>query len=275
MLEKQIKYNNNCNNTPFITIIMVSYNQAKMIETAIKSVLNQNYSNLEFIIIDGNSTDNSLDIIQKYSSQITTIVSEPDRGMYHARNKGILLAKGDYIGFLNTDDIYFQDALNLISNFIIQMSYPDLVFGYTIGLSREGIKNKKIIIGKDINLSKKKYFKKMQTIPDQSAFYKRDALAYIGLYDTSLRFGADTDLKCRFIKREMANFIFPEIIAGWRIYNETLTFRPDLKRARIIEAIKVNHRYNKCYINQYTNKLLFYNYIVPLIKECLNVFKRK
>ncbi len=261
-------------NLPFISIIMVSFNQAEMIEQSILSVLNQNYQNLEFIIIDGNSSDESPKIIRKYEGKINRIILEKDMGMYHARNKGILLSTGDYIGFLNTDDLFYPEALNDIGKLIVQENFPDMVYGYTIGLTKNGNESKKIIFGPGLNTSKKYYFKKMKTIPDQSTFYKRNALAFVGLFDTSLRFGADTDLKCRFIINEMRISTLPKIIAGWRIYDEALTFRKDLKKDRFKEAIIVNHKYTNSYINYYNIRLLLYNYVVPIIKNCLFFLKK-
>jgi glycosyltransferase involved in cell wall biosynthesis len=261
-------------NIPTFSIIMVSYNQERMIEQSIQSVLTQNYSNLEFIIIDGQSSDESPEIIKKYSNKIQKIVFEKDRGMYHARNKGILMATGDYLGFLNTDDLFYPDALNDIAKLIVKENFPDMVFGYTIGLTKSGTESKNIIFGPDLNISKEDYFKKMNTIPDQSTFYKREAIAVVGLYDTSLRFGADTDLKCRFIINEMRICTLPKIIAGWRMYEEALTFRPDLKKVRFKEAIMVNNRYTGNYLTSYTLRLFIYNYIVPTIKGVFKYFKK-
>ncbi|MGB4659606.1 MAG: glycosyltransferase family 2 protein [Mobilitalea sp.] len=251
---------------PSISIVMVSYNQGKYIEESILSIINQKYYNLEFIIVDGGSTDETLEIIDKYSEHINILCTEPDKGMYHARNKGIFLAKNDYIGFLNTDDILYPNALHTISEKIRSSISADMIFGYTIGLDKEGKEIDKIIFGKDINYDSKAYFKTMKTIPDQSTFYKRSTLSYIGVYDTSLSFGADTDLKCRFIKNKLEIDFVPKIIAGWRIYNDSLTYRPDLKTKRFKEAIKVNYKYTRKIINYYTLRLFVYNYILPGIK---------
>ncbi len=97
---------------PKISIITPSYNQGKFIEETILSVINQQYSNLEFIIIDGGSTDNTVDIIEKYSTQITYWVSEKDEGQSDAINKGFLKATGEIINWLNSDD-YLQEVVLL------------------------------------------------------------------------------------------------------------------------------------------------------------------
>ena len=94
----------NSTNIPLITIITVSYNAVKTIEDTIVSVLGQTYNNIEYIIIDGGSTDGTLDIIKKYQDKITYWVSEPDKGIYDAMNKGIAKANGELIGIINSDD---------------------------------------------------------------------------------------------------------------------------------------------------------------------------
>ena len=95
----------NFNPKPLISIITVCFNSEKTITNTIESVINQKYKNIEFIIIDGKSTDETFSIIQKYKANITKIISEKDNGIYDAFNKGLELATGDLIGFVNSDDI--------------------------------------------------------------------------------------------------------------------------------------------------------------------------
>lgn len=95
---------------PLITVITVVYNGEKFLEETIQSVINQTYDNVEYIIVDGGSTDGTLDIIHKYEHAIDYWVSEPDQGIYDAMNKGISLATGDWINFMNAGDIFYQDT---------------------------------------------------------------------------------------------------------------------------------------------------------------------
>ena len=111
-----------------ISIITVVYNNEETIQDAVKSVLSQSYKNIEYIIIDGKSTDNTLKSIQKYKSRISTIISEKDNGIYEAMNKGVKIAKGDVIGILNSDDFYnnnnvIEDVMNCFK------MNKDIVFG--------------------------------------------------------------------------------------------------------------------------------------------------
>lgn len=111
-----------------ISIITVVYNSAKTIEQTIHSVLSQSYGNIEYIIIDGQSTDGTLDIIDKYKDKLSYYVSEPDQGIYDAMNKGIAKASGDVIGILNSDDWYDVNAMENVMNCFAENS-TDIVYG--------------------------------------------------------------------------------------------------------------------------------------------------
>lgn len=123
-------------NKPGFSIITVTYNAGKTLEATIKSILNQTYPNFEFIVIDGKSTDNTLDIIKKYESGISKWISEPDQGLYDAMNKGMQLATGDYIWFMNAgDEIYANDTLELIS---VMCSGEDVFYGEMMLIDEQG-----------------------------------------------------------------------------------------------------------------------------------------
>jgi len=102
------------NKKPLVSIITVVFNGEKYLEQTIKSVINQTYKNIEYLIIDGGSSDGTLDIVKKYEKQLSNWISEPDKGLYDAMNKGIKRAKGEIIGMINSDDWYEENAVELI-----------------------------------------------------------------------------------------------------------------------------------------------------------------
>ena len=100
-----------------ISIVTVTLNSEKTLERTIKSVLGQNYSDVEYIIIDGGSTDGTLNIIEKYKDKISKVISEKDNGLYDAMNKGIKLSTGDIVGILNSDDFFYnEEVLSIVAN---------------------------------------------------------------------------------------------------------------------------------------------------------------
>jgi len=111
-----------------ISIITVVKNAENTIEKCIKSVLNQNYKNIQYIIIDGNSTDNTRKIIDKYKNKISLIICENDNGIWDAMNKGIKLAEGEILGFINADDIYYENSLKIVNKYFVEENI-DFLFG--------------------------------------------------------------------------------------------------------------------------------------------------
>lgn len=114
---------------PLISIVTVVLNSVETIERTIKSIINQPFTNYEYIIIDGGSNDGTLDIIRKYSNYISFWISEPDKGIYDAMNKGIAYAKGEYISILNSDDWYVTNSLSVIANQIQNNPNIDIIYG--------------------------------------------------------------------------------------------------------------------------------------------------
>jgi glycosyltransferase involved in cell wall biosynthesis len=179
-----------------ISIITVSYNSASTIRYTIESVLNQGYDNIEYIVIDGNSTDGTKDVIGSYGSRITKFISEPDSGMYDAMNKGIALASGSIIGILNSDDIYH--SASILSTVMAAFHEPliDCIFGDLIYFRSDP--------NRTVRLYRGKYFKKsrvpMGILPPHPTFFVRKAVYdRFGVFDLSFRYAADFDLMARFL----------------------------------------------------------------------------
>ena len=128
-LRKENIFKESKKNKPLITVITVVLNNEKYLEECILSLHQQNYDNYEHIIIDGNSKDGTLDIIKKYESKIDYWCSDKDNGIYDAFNKGMELARGEYIGFLNSDDCYSSNTLEILNNYIQNNLDKDFIFG--------------------------------------------------------------------------------------------------------------------------------------------------
>ena len=125
----RLKNEKSKSNTPIITIITATYNSEKYLEESISSLHSQKILNYEHIIIDGGSTDKTLDIIKKYENRIAYWCSNKDEGIYDAFNKGMMLAKGNYIGFLNSDDKYTENSLEILQKYINNYPEKDFIFG--------------------------------------------------------------------------------------------------------------------------------------------------
>ena len=173
------------NNNPLVSIVTVSYNAAATIEQTILSVLNQSYSNIEYIIIDGGSTDGTVDIIKKYSDKLAYWVSEPDKGIYDAMNKGILKASGDWINFMNSGDFFisFNTVEKLIRNdYKVKILYGNIIRCYdTNKIRATGITELFPSIFNFIN----------DTIHHQSAFISKELFEKYGLYSTEYKLMSD------------------------------------------------------------------------------------
>ena len=122
---------------PVISIVMVTWNAGKHFRQAIESIINQDYPNKEIIVVDGGSVDNTLDIVSEFESEIDYWISEPDKGIYDAMNKGILLCTGDWIGFKNADDWYVTGAFSVLGDRISKSPKVDLWYGNSYSVIQE------------------------------------------------------------------------------------------------------------------------------------------
>jgi glycosyltransferase len=182
-----------------VTIITVTYNSAKYLEDCINSVVNQTYPEIEHIIIDAASTDGTLDIIRSYENQIAKWVSETDKGMYDAINKGMEMATGDVIGILNSDDMLAtKDVIAEIVNCFIQHKV-DSVYGDLVYVDQV---NTKRIIRYWKGFSYKRYRFNYGWMPAHPTFYfKRELLKELGGYESHYFTAADYEFMARYLYR--------------------------------------------------------------------------
>ncbi|MET0463960.1 MAG: glycosyltransferase family 2 protein [Chitinophagaceae bacterium] len=179
---------------PKITIITPSFNQGQYIEDTILSIIEQNYPNLEYIIIDGGSTDETVSVIEKYSDRISYWVSEKDKGQSDAINKGFRMATGDIINWINSDDQLMPGSLHAIAAYFNKHKDVILVHG-RIAYFGEGISSftSKNLPAGDLE---KRYVAHI-CMPQPASFYRRQLLNEQGLLDETLHFSMDTDLFVR------------------------------------------------------------------------------
>jgi len=199
-----------------ISLITVCKNPGKILESCIESVLSQSYKNLEYILVDGGSTDGTVDIIKKYYSRISKWISEEDDGIYDAMNKGINMASGDVVGFLNSDDIYAAPSIleSVAKNF--ENSDIDSCYGDLVYVSKDDT-NQVIRNWKSCEFNYE-LFKNGWHPPHPTFFVKKNIYEKYGVFDTKYKIGADYALMLKFlIKHKISVKYIPEILVKMRV----------------------------------------------------------
>lgn len=222
-------------NWPKISIITPSYNQGKYIERTILSVLNQGYPNLEYLIIDGGSTDNTLDILKSYSTRIK-FISEKDKGQSNAINKGIKMSTGEIIAYLNSDDTYQEGTLKKVAKYFHINQEAILIYGR----ARHIDENDHYLEDYPTLRSDYDSLHGPCGICQPSVFWRRQLTEEIGLFDESLHFGMDYDYWVRASKIYKLDFI-QSYLGNTRLYPETKTLGSKVKVHREIIKIQQKH----------------------------------
>ena len=184
--------------TPKFSVITVTYNARPLLEDTIQSVISQTYHHVEYIIVDGGSHDGTQTLIDKYREHIACVVSEPDRGLYDAMNKGIRLATGDYLCFLNAGDSFHEDdTLQQMVHTIHTTELPDVIYGETALVDREGhfVRMRRLSAPETLTW---KSFRQGMLVCHQAFFAKRSLAEP---YDLQYRFSADFDWCIRVMKK--------------------------------------------------------------------------
>jgi len=193
------KYKSSIIDKPLITVVTVVYNNEATIERCIQSVLEQTYDNIEYIIVDGGSSDGTLDIIEKYKDAIDYFISEPDGGIYYAMNKGISLASGDYLNFMNSDDWYLDNTISNVVSYI-NKTEMSVIYGRVnycdIDENVLHMSHNSMI---DSNLFD------ANTLPHQATFYATKIIDIVGNFSTDYKIAADAELS---YKIKLLNFKF-------------------------------------------------------------------
>ncbi|HTE24071.1 glycosyltransferase family 2 protein [Flavitalea sp.] len=208
---------------PKISIITPSYNQGRYIEQTITSVLTQNYPNLEYIIIDGGSSDETIEIIKRYQHQLTYWVSEKDNGQGDAINKGLRKASGDIVAWLNSDDWYEKDALITVGNCWLK-NQPFDVFQGEARFYFEDDEGKNFVTTYNEGATLERLLKywsydKDCNPPQPSVFIRRSLFEQLGLLDTHFHYAMDYDLWLKMVTTGHKFYYEPKLLSNYRFHN--------------------------------------------------------
>jgi FkbM family methyltransferase len=209
------------NNFPKISIVTPNFNGGEFLEQTILSVIGQNYPNLEYIIIDGGSSDNSINIIKKYEKYLTYWISEPDNGMYEAIQKGFEKSTGEIMAWINSDDMYHKNALFTISDIFQNLELVEWITGINTNYDEQGR-----TFNARLSYTHNRYSQFLEPqkhIQQESTFWRRSLWEKIGSnIDSSLKYAGDFDLWIRF-NRHSQVYITDALIGGFRIRKNQLT----------------------------------------------------
>ena len=205
---------------PKISIIIPSFNQVKYIEETFLSIINQNYDNLEIIVIDGGSTDGSVNIIKKYEEHLHYWVSEKDHGQSNAINKGFSRASGEIVTWLCSDDTYLPNCLRIVGEFFNKNPKVDFLYGNVISINEHSITTNKI---RNLPFSKIGFLNSVGSIPQPASFYKNSVLTKINLLNEDMNFFMDYDFFARMILSGSRFKSISNVLATYRYHYESKT----------------------------------------------------
>ncbi len=205
---------------PRITMVVPSYNQGRFIGATLQSIIDQRYLNLELIVIDGGSTDNTLSVIKQYEAQLAWWVSEPDAGQAAAINKGFSRSTGEIMVWINSDDLVAPGALHRVADYFVKHPETQVVYGDRILINEEGLEIGRWILPRHSNRT----LKWADFIPQETLYWTRKAWNLIGAQlDETFRFAMDWDFLLRLSTQQINIHHFPVFMGLFRIHNQQKT----------------------------------------------------
>jgi glycosyltransferase involved in cell wall biosynthesis len=222
---------------PLVTIVTPSYNQGRFIRATIESVLKQDYPRIEYLIMDGGSSDDTADVVREYSSRLTWI-SEKDRGQSHAINKGFSMARGEIVAWLNSDDTILPGAVWEAVRAFERSPEAGVVYGEGYQIDMDGQIKSRFPATAPFNLWKLIYLS--DYILQQTVFFRKAVLDEVGYLDETLHWGMDWDILIRIGKRYPLEYI-PTFMGCLREYKEAKTAAGGTKRFQELARIMRRH----------------------------------
>lgn len=223
---------------PLVSIVVPSYNQAPFLEQCLCSILDQDYSNIEILVIDGGSTDGSVEIIRRYQDRLAYWVSEPDNGQSHAINKGFHRTQGDIVAWLNSDDVYFPGSVSLAVLRFQENTNLALFYGYCVFIDERGGFIRYFTETEPWDRSRLLNYSDF--IMQPTTFFSKGKLLQVGLLDETLHYGMDWDLWCKLAAVGDVHFE-REVIAANREYGSTKTSSGSWRR--LGELLRIQRRH--------------------------------
>lgn len=224
-----------------ISIITVSYNSVKTIETTFQSVANQSYEDIEYIVVDGGSKDGTLNSIEKYQSIISKWSSESDRGLYDAMNKGMKMATGDVVGLINSDDLFCDNqAIEKVMDVFINDPNLDSVYADLFYVSQNNTEN---IVRRWVT-GKQRRFKFGWHPAHPTLYIKKDVYTKYGSFNLDFKLAADFEIMLRFLDRyKISTYYLEDAIVKMRLGGETNRSLENIYRQNVecIKAFKINN----------------------------------
>jgi glycosyltransferase involved in cell wall biosynthesis len=203
-----------------ISIVTVTFNSEKTLKDTIESVIAQKYNNIEYIIIDGSSSDATIDIVKSYGNKVSKFISEKDNGIYDAMNKGLKLATGDVVGILNSDDVYFDNEVieKVIERF--KKDGSDSVYGDLYYVKEDNV-NEVVRYWKSSILEQESFAKGWHP-PHPTFFVKKDIYNKYGYFDLNMKVSADFELMLRFLEKyKISTCYLSKVIVRMRVGGES------------------------------------------------------
>lgn len=245
-------------NCPLVTIVSPSYNQAEFLERTILSVLNQDYPHIEYIVIDGGSTDGSVDIIRKYQDRIAFWISEPDNGQSQAINKGFKHSTGEIFNWLNSDDLLMPCAVTIAVDYLSRHPEYGMVYGDRLVVDE----NDQVLACVELPSFKTAFYRFGRFLPQETSFFRRDLWRRANGLDEDLHISMDRDLWLKFMKIGRLYHI-PFVLGSWRQHagaKSYLAFGPqhdtgkECREKTQVEARHLNRIYRSAILRRVANK---------------------